>query len=529
MGKTCMPNHPHSLAQLVLGWFYKNRWLLLLAFLLGAVAHYQIWSNLLQNPDSIWIGQVYQADHWAWLPHWETMQGRWGLWAVDAARGGMNVAALTALPMLTLYTVAAVLIADLFAIQGIFARLLAVLLVVCAPSVAAVETYRYCSASYALSFLLAVLAVCCVAFAFAEKYPRCGVAVGTLCLMLSLSLYQPGLQLAAGLSLLVLLRQILHQRRDASLLRRLLVMGVSGTVLYFAVYKLLLAVGGLQAAGYGGADVFSLANILQNLRQGIPQAYLDFARYYGGHNIAANGFGGRVVAVLLFAVGGTAVLRLLWQQHSPAAAVQAVVCAALLPLAVNLMGLLLPGNSLLLRTAGGMLPVLPFLLSVVQAAWPQGRRAAVRRSAVWVLALLMVRGYALQINADALTMLAYKNQYVTVLRQIEAELTAMPEYRTADSIAVLGRLPSENCPLEPLLKDMADPFAQDTIFWGMAASDRAAWINGFYEELGWQPTFCDEARCIEIAASDTFGAMPCYPETGSVRVVDGVLVVKVSS
>ena len=222
-------------------------------------------------------------------------------------------------------------------------------------------------------------------------------------------------------------------------------------------------------------------------------------------------------------------LRLLWQQHSPAAAVQAVVCAALLPLAVNLMGLLLPGNSLLLRTAGGMLPVLPFLLSVAQAAWPQGRRAAVRRSAVWVLALLMVRGYALQINADALTMLAYKKQYVTVLRQIEAELTAMPEYRTADSIAVLGRLPSENCPLKPLLKDMADPFAQDTIFWGMAASDRAAWINGFYEELGWQPTFCDEARCIEIAASDTFGAMPCYPETGSVRVVDGVLVVKVSS
>lgn len=141
MGKTCMPNHLHSLAQLVLGWFYKNRWLLLLAFLLGAAAHYQIWSNLLQNPDSIWIGQVYQADHWAWLPHWETMQGRWGLWAVDAARGGMNVAALTALPMLTLYTVAAVLIADLFAIQGIFARLLAVLLVVCAPSVAAVETY----------------------------------------------------------------------------------------------------------------------------------------------------------------------------------------------------------------------------------------------------------------------------------------------------------------------------------------------------------------------------------------------------
>lgn len=99
-------------------WLYKNRWLLAVSFLLAAAVHYQIWSNGLQNPDSYWIGQVYQADHWGWLPNWETMQGRWGLWVVDAARGSLNNAALTALPMLACYTLAGVLVADLFGIRG---------------------------------------------------------------------------------------------------------------------------------------------------------------------------------------------------------------------------------------------------------------------------------------------------------------------------------------------------------------------------------------------------------------------------
>ena len=84
-------------------WFYENRWLLLVAFLIATAVHYQVGSNALQNPDSYWIGQVYQADHWTWLPHWETMQGRWGLWAVDAARGSLNIMALTVLPMLLFY------------------------------------------------------------------------------------------------------------------------------------------------------------------------------------------------------------------------------------------------------------------------------------------------------------------------------------------------------------------------------------------------------------------------------------------
>lgn len=199
----------------------------------------------------------------------------------------------------------------------------------------------------------------------------------------------------------------------------------------------------------------------------------------------------------------------------------------LLPLAVNITGVLLPGNTLLLRTAGGLLPILPFLLAQVQAAWPR-RPQRMCGGAALLLAVLALRGYALQVNTDAAAMQAYKNQYVTVMRQIAAEVTAMPERKTAESLAIIGRLPSDNYPLQPTLPAEADSFATDTVFWGMASGDRVAWINGFDEELGLQPNFCTEQQYVDIMNSPEFGAMACYPDSGSVQMLDGVLVVKVS-
>ena len=397
------------------------------------------------------------------------------------------------------------------------------LLVTCAPAVAAVESYRYCCASYGLSFFLAVLAVYCVVHGAA--CPRLSTAAAAGCLVLSLSLYQTGLSVAAGLSLLVLLQQNLTQQCSNRMLCRLLAMGICGTAVYYLVYKLLLWTGGLQAASYGGADRFSVGNILANLKQGVGQAYTDFIDYYLCHTVAANGFGTCVVSALILLLGSAAILWQLWNLHNAKAAAGALVCLALLPLAVNLTGVLLPGNTLLLRTAGGLLPILPFMLAQAQAAWPQH---IVCGGATLLLAVLAVRGYALQINTDAAAMQAYKNQHITVMRQIEAEVTALPEYKIADSLAVIGRLPSDNYPLQPILPEDADPFAMDTAFWGMPSSDRVVWINGSDEKLGWQPNFCTESQYVDIMNSSEFGAMPCYPEQGSVQMLDGVLVVKVS-
>ena len=140
-------------------WWAKNFRPLVVALLVGCGVHYTIYANQLGNFDAVHIGALYTADGWPEHLYWETQQGRWALRLVDMLRGGINQPALSALLMLFLYALAGVLLTDLFAVRSRVAKYLIPLTLVCAPYVAEVETYHYCSVSYALSFLLAVLAV----------------------------------------------------------------------------------------------------------------------------------------------------------------------------------------------------------------------------------------------------------------------------------------------------------------------------------------------------------------------------------
>ena len=189
-------------------WWAKNFRPLVVALLVGCGVHYTIYANQLGNFDAVHIGALYTADGWPEHLYWETQQGRWALRLVDMLRGGINQPALSALLMLFLYALAGVLLTDLFAVRSRVAKYLIPLTLVCAPYVAEVETYHYCSVSYALSFLLAVLAV---------RSAVCGVRfvwlMGTVCLAFALGMYQANLGTAAGLCVMLLLLAVLRRPR----------------------------------------------------------------------------------------------------------------------------------------------------------------------------------------------------------------------------------------------------------------------------------------------------------------------------
>lgn len=107
--------------------------------------------------------------------------------------------------MLFLYALAGVLLTDLFGVRSRTAKYLIPLTLVCAPYVAEIEFFHYCSVSYALSFLLAVLAVqsavCGVRFAW---------LAGTVCMAFSLGSTRPT-GTAAGLCVMLLLLAVLRR------------------------------------------------------------------------------------------------------------------------------------------------------------------------------------------------------------------------------------------------------------------------------------------------------------------------------
>lgn len=306
-------------------WAYRCRWLFVVTLLVSAAGHYVIYANHLQNFDSLHIGSLYIADFWEFSPRWETQQGRWGLRFVDMLRGGINQAPLSAFLLLLFYTLAALLILRLLQVRSRPVRWLIPLAVVLAPYTAEVETYHYCSAAYALSFLLAIMAVVCVVCC----QVRWRWIPGALCLLPALSLYQASLNVAAGASLMVLILQILREprqtRRTLGMTGQLLAMGLAGTAGYYAALKVFLRYYDTSLAGINGINLVGL-DLLKNLPAGLADAYMDFGLYFFSHDIAQNYYGQREAYFLLFAITLVVLVRWLFTTYRPAVIAGSLCC-----------------------------------------------------------------------------------------------------------------------------------------------------------------------------------------------------------
>lgn len=514
-----------------LGWLYTNRWLLAVVLALSAFLYYPVYTWGLENLDSLCTPEPYQADLWARMPYWETQQGRWALRLFDALTNGMHPPFATVMASCLFLVVAALLVCDLLELRRPLLRTAAVLLLVCSQFTQNLLSYRFCSAAYAASVLLAVLAVWCV-----DRLPAwVGVAGGALCLTFSVALYQTGLGVAAVLCLFVLIFRLLLRpeslRRTLAELVRMVVMGAAGMVLYLVVLKILLAVYGVTLADINGINQVGVQTLLE-LPRGIVCAYRDFVEYFTGRSITQNYYATRPATALLLLLAGAAGLRLLWRAraHRGACAL-AVVLVLLVPAAANITDIINPNTQILLRMAAAM-ALVPLFAAALAATLPALRLWGIDLTAIVVLAaaVFLVRGYALQSTNDMRVLQSDKQQAVTVTRQIAEDLLSSEAYQAGMPVAVLGR-PSDGLYEDPCptYREKANLYIQWGVFWLGTQDNMDTWDRLFRDELGLSVHWCSYEQAESLRETDAYAAMPLYPQQGSIAVLDGVLVVKVSA
>lgn len=508
-------------------WWAKNFRPLVVALLVGCGVHYTIYANQLGTMDAVHIGALYIADGWPEHLYWETEQGRWALRLVDMLRGGINQPALSALLMLFLYALAGVLLTDLFGVRSRTAKYLIPLTLVCAPYVAEIEFFHYCSVSYALSFLLAVLAVqsavCGLRFAW---------LAGTVCMAFSLGMYQANLSTAAGLCVMLLILAVLRcpgaWKATGLTALRMVLMGGSGAVLYMLILKVFLRLYDVGLSGVNGINAVGL-DTLRSLPLGLKNAYFDFYAYFFTHGIAQNHYGQIAGYLLLFVLAALAGLRWLIVLHDRKAAAAAVVLVALLPAAANVTDVINTGATVALRMAGSLAIVVPFAIAVIDAA-----PALTERAFSWGMALctafcaVLLRGFAVQVNNDAAVMLKQKTTVVNLANRLCTRLEENADYQNGTEVVILGEPKRGAYPEESPLKPMAGELAQ----FGPLSYDPTFNAHGWYvlvwDELGVQLNECADETVRAISNSDAFKAMPNYPADGCIQTIDGVVTLKVA-
>lgn len=356
----------------VRSWFIRNAKLLAVCFAVGMVCHAQMYLNGLSNPDAV-VSLSNPNGYGSFIPHaWDISLGRWGLLFAACAKFGLCSPILTSAITIALFTLGIVALIDKLGIRNACLQYASSILFIASPFVSCCITYYYCSNSYALSFLCAVLAVCLIGRVGAVGKPVALVGAVAL-LAFSLGCYQASLGVFCVAVLLVMIRALMGGgseslacdargeaqnpyreegcSADSLSAKQLAVFfGVAvavcaaGAVLYYMLTELSLFAMGISLSTYGGASSVGAGSILGSLTSSVPSAYVAFFDGFFSHGIFGNHFGWVYVAAACMIVVAVAFVRLATINGVKrlGASAMALLCVVLIPFAANVILVIVP-------------------------------------------------------------------------------------------------------------------------------------------------------------------------------------------
>lgn len=498
----------------------------------AAVVYFPLISQKLTNTfDGLWMDSFFIASFW------ELSLGRW-LWPLmDALRFGVQTDPINSLLTLALVTLSFVLVRKLFAAEDSLLTYLLGMAFVASASVSIQLSYRFMSPIFGLALFLSVAAAYGV---IRIKNDIRAAAWGTVCLALSLGLYQANLGCFCVI-LLVYFLLLLFQQADRRLVHayigRSLGSAAAGMGLYYLILKLILLATGWQLSEYNGAADVSPLHILKQLPVGIARAYQIFGAYffrnqYRNNILQAVGF--FVLVVLLIGIGLLARLGRVVQSRNLEYALFSAAALAVLPAACNIMLLITSSAVWRLQMAGALdlfLPLCILLLDATRREKPQAKRwRAIMAGGVTLLAFLIVYGNVYMRAVDQEAMSEGRKALKTMSDRIADDLIDFGYFDGEEQLPVVfvGR-PSSNPTF--VMREYylyANTYAEMGRFWGGADVARQAWKSVFQNITPINLTYGWVDRYLDVYAESETAQMPNYPQEGYIRQIGDTVVVKIS-
>ncbi|MBQ9493017.1 MAG: glucosyltransferase domain-containing protein [Oscillibacter sp.] len=485
------------------------------AFLSAAIcavaAHGFLFANEFFSHDSV---SYFNYTEWGF--RFYTGIGRFLIPVYEACKGPIAAPWLIGILFTLWMSLTAVVVTDLLDIQTPSAVALAAGLLCTNVSVSLTgATYVYCMDEYAFALLGAAGA----AFLFLRGGRL--ALFGTLPLLASLSIYQPYATVTAVLCLLALLRDALDGRRFRTVLFR----GVTALSLLAVSYLFYRC----------------LWTFLRVLCQ-IPQtrdvvSFRDFgplARLMSA-NSAFFGFlfrPGVVLGPLRPVAHGCLLVFLFWRLLRALTdgripvqnRMLVLLFSALLPATLYSVAFIMPGEAHdLTAYARELFYLLPLSLLDAPGARAPRRTVSPERVTVCVLLSLLLWHHVVYANQAYMKKDLEKTSTLLLAARIIDRMESVPGYVPGETrVAFVGRL-DDNEPLDVPFEPFRD-FQQQTGLWHTHA---ATYNFGRYlTDYLRYPVLWD--RESGVTRSELAKAMPAFPAEGSVRMIDGVVVVKLS-
>ena len=453
--------------------------------------------------------------------------GRWGLAALDGIFPNYSMPWIYGILSLVLMTAAICLIGRLFplgskVLQGLLAGA-----IISFPTMTATVAYMYTLSSYALAFLLAVTAL-----GLLQRGRRFDFLLALGSMILSLSIYQAYIAVAASLLVLLLIQRLLQGEPAPGVVKQglwflwFLFAALGG---YYLLTELINLALGIDFSDYASSSMgFDLAAIPGD----ILRAYEDFLAFFtsGRRGLISPGVCQWMHVLLL---GASAVLLAFWGRaqkgRSPWDFLLLAALLALLPLAIVCMHLFTAEDAvhtLVLYSFVGVYVLAAVLadeclaLAVPRQTANTFRRLAIHGTALSLGVIILCNTYLA--NKVSLNLhLRYENAY-SFLTGLVTELKRTPGFDRDTRLAVIGEYA-----FPEFYYDHFSFTGELTGTTGFLPSNYSMpWFLEYY--LGLEIPCADYKEVDQLRAAEEFAQMPVYPARGSSKMIGNYYVVKLS-
>lgn len=501
----------------------ENKVPLLASFIAGLAAHMFAFTNKLVSWDE--VGSLFNKGT-------TSSSGRWGLDLMQYLFPNYSIPWIYGLISISLMAVSVCVIVHIFHIRRKLFQILLAGCILTFPSLTATISFMYTLSSYAVAFLLAVVAVW-----FLQAHPGKGFLPALGCMILSLGIYQSYISIAASFLLLIVLQRLFENEDVLSTVRRgLIYVGflIAALGLYYLTTLVIHRFSGVDFNNYTDVRIkFSLGF----LPHGIVEAYRSFVHFFttGYWGLIPTRFSQLIHGVCILAAGALFLFWVLGQKHiQPGRLALILVLLAIFPLAVNCMYLFVSNDPSLTAihtlVLYGFVAVYILAIIMAESCTPPedflstlsryGRHIALNLISVGLLLVSMINTYIA--NEAYLNMyLRYENTYA-FYASLVADLKMMPEFNEDTRFALIGTYE------EPYFFYDEFPFTYQIRGSDGIRPDSYTYSYFLYYYLGhWIWTASDE-EISEITATQEFQEMAVYPYYGSMKMFGDILVVKLS-
>lgn len=518
----------HSISEeTFFNWFNTQKKLAFFTTLvIGILTHIIAISNTLLTCDGLWNSIYYKSGNW------ELSLGRWGILLAERLRTFIAIPQVTIIIGILIISISSMFLIDLFNIKKKLNIFLVSIALAVFPTLMNIFLFPYAADTYCWGVLFSILAIYML---YNCKNIFFKTFISAIFTSMAIGIYQSYLGFILGIAILIPILNLLQGKSIKNIIYEILNSIIAifiGLIIYWIILQVLLHIQGISLASYKGAEQVSISNILTNLYMTIMKPYKTFLNFISQEEIIANSnyYRGILYFILITFVFIKLISTLLIHNYENKIArwILIIIGITILPIALDIIEIIVPNVNIYILNCYQYVLILIFAISVCEI--PRIKGSKIFECTILFCVSLICYTYYLADNSSYMTVMLSENQaYSTAIRIVD-RIEQNPAYTSDIKICLIGHIDNtEYSKTQKIYEKSYKHLANNSIFHSTYNGEKATWRKFLQNYLGFTYNECSKTEYEKIIQSEEFKNMPLWPNNDSIKIIDGIMIVKLTN